>query len=250
MSDTPGNPNEGWKMRSGIKSLQLLAADIVGNTTELLFLRYQDQFNKAVPWLKTGFKNVMYVPVKMLQDPIEWALSKAGNFEGKENQEARLKQSKEQRLDGLLDTGYNYSSALGVGLGSLMFTEKILSKAMKTGHTPAGVWFCVDAPVHLGLVALLGAPGMQHNTEKLKNTIKSVMQASGWEPEKAEQDARLTTLYIVPNYATWFATTGAMTALYYAESKGMTKGKHGLFKNLAELGKKLGIGHDHHSLSA
>ncbi len=244
-SRTNGNGNGdgiGWRTKSFVKSLQLLAADVVQNIAEVAFLRYQDGFDKAVPWLKASFKIAAKAPVAMLQEPIEHILDHAGNFEGKEAHDARMHLTREQRLEDLLDVGYHYTTAGAVGLGALVGTEKILSKAMKTAHTPNWVWWCVDMPLHLGLIATLGSPAMKPQTEALKGTIKNVMKASGWDDEKAEQDSRFATVYIVPNYMNWVSTSATMTGLHYGESKGMWKINEGLFKNLGELAKKLNIG--------
>jgi hypothetical protein len=236
-----GNGN-GWRMKSAVKSLQLFASDVVGNLAEVVFLKYQENFDKAVPWLKAGFKSMIAAPMAMVQPRIEQALEHAGNFEGKEEHDKRMHQTKEERLEGLLDSAYHYASAGLVGATALMGTEKVLSKLMKTPHTPNWVWACVDLPVHAGLIAAMAMPSMKPQTEALKGTIKNVMKASGWSDEKAEQDARFATVYIVPNYATWLSTSVVMTGLYSAEHAGKWNNNQGLFKNLGELAKKLGIG--------
>lgn len=236
-----GNGN-GWRMKSAVKSLQLFASDVVGNVAEVAFLKYQNGFDRAVPWLKTGFKSLIAAPMAMAQPALERALEHAGNFEGTEAHEKRLHQTQEERLEGLLDAAYHYASAGLVGATALMGTEKVLSKVMKTPHTPNWVWACVDLPVHVGLIGAMALPSMKPQTEVLKGTIKNVMKASGWSDEKAEQDARFATVYIVPNYATWLSTSVMMTGLYHAEHRGNWNSNQGLFKNLGELAKKLGIG--------
>ncbi len=232
---------QGWRMKSAVKSLQLLAADVVQNLAEVVFLRYQGAFDKTVPWLKSSFKWLAYMPMEMAQDPLEKLLDHANNFEGKKAHDVRMNQTKEERLEGLLESGYHYAAAGAVGLGTLMGTEKVLSHVMKTPHTPNWVWWCVDMPLHLGLIVTMSAPSMQGHTEALKGTIKNVMKASGWDEEKAEQDARFATVYIVPNYMNWLSTSATMTGLHYGEHTGNWKLKDGLFQNLQALGKKLHI---------
>jgi len=218
-----GLPNgNGWHKKSGIKGLQMFAADVMGNTADMLFLRFQENIDKALPFLKGGFKTVMYTPFKILQTPLEWTINKlGGGIEGDEAREARMNQPQEQRLDGLLESGYHYTAAGLVGLGTLMATEKALSRFMGTGHVPNKVWWTVDFPVHLGTAALLGSSAMKPATDNIKGTMKKIMVASGWSEEKAEQDSRFVIAYILPNYITLIPTALSMGSLYYGASKGV-----------------------------
>lgn len=226
MSDlhTNGNGNGSWFRKSTGKGAQMFIADIVGNVTELLFLRYQEAFDKTIPVLKSGFKTAMYTPVKCIQQPLEWAIDKfAGSIEGEAGREARHHQTQEQRLDGLLDAGYHYSSALAVGWGSLVMAEKGLSKMMGTKALPGRMWTRVDLPVHLGMMWFLGSHMMKPATTSMKDLTKKLMVASGWNEDKAEQDSRFFMAYIVPNYLTLVPTVGMMGTMYKAESKGLVK---------------------------
>ena len=217
-------PPNGWKGKSGIKALQMFAADIAGNAADMVFLRYQNQFDKAFPVVKDTFKSLLYLPIKTVQRPLEWTINTfGGNLEGDENKVARQNQSEEQRLDGLIDTSYHYLAAGAVGLGTLMLAEKGLSKVMGTGHVPNRVWWLVDAPVHLGAAVLLATPAMKPATSAIKGTMKNIMIGAGWSEEKAEQDSRFAVAYILPNYLTLIPTALSMNALYQAESHGILK---------------------------
>ncbi|MDX2073480.1 MAG: hypothetical protein SFX19_03835 [Alphaproteobacteria bacterium] len=224
--------NNNWVKKSWTKSSQMLIADMVGNATEIIFLRYQEPFDKAFPFLKSAFKTAMYTPVKMLQKPIEWAIDNlAGSIEGEEGRELRHHQTEEQRLDGLLNSGYHYSAALAVGWGSLVLAEKGLSRATGTKELPGRMWTRLDLPVHLGTAWFLGTSAMQPVTGSIKDTTKNIMKAAGWSEEKAEQDSRFAIAYILPNYLTLIPTAGMMAGLYKAESKGVLidKGQKSLF---------------------
>lgn len=222
MAFTPTNGN-GWRKKSYTKGLQMFAADVVGNTADLLFLRYQGKFDNALPFVKTTFKAVMYTPLKIIQQPLEWGLNHLSGIEGAEAKEARLQQSPEKRLEDLLDTSYHYLSAAGVGYVALIGTEKYLSKWMHTGHVPNKMWTHLDIPVHVGAALFLGSHTAQPVTNNIKNVLKRTMVASGWSEEKAEQDSRFTIAYILPNYLTLIPTTWMMGSLYHAESKGLVR---------------------------
>ena len=215
--------DKGWVKKGGIKSLQMFAADVAGNAADLVFLKYQNNIDKAFPVLKSSFKQVMYYPLKALQKPIEAMLGHLGSIEGAEAKEERLQQAPEKRLDGLIDASYHYLSAGAVGFATLAGTEKLLSNVMHTGHVPNKMWWRLDAPVHLVTALFMGSRTMQPATSALKGTLKKVMVASGWSEEKAEQDARFTIAYILPNYLTLIPTTGMMAHLYHAESQGIVK---------------------------
>ncbi len=222
MAYTPNN--NGWKEKNGKKALQMLAADVVGNVAEIVFLRYQEQLDKAVPFLKTGFKTVMHTPIKIIQKPLEWVIDHfGGSIEGEKGREERHQQTSEQRLDGLLNSAYHYTTAVGVGWGSLVLAEKGLSNVTKTNALPGRMWTRVDLPVHLVAAAILGSNMMKPVTGSMKDLTKKLMLTAGWSEEKAEQDSRFTMAYIVPNYLTLIPTVGMMGSLYKAESKGLLK---------------------------
>jgi len=230
----------GWRAKSVAKSAQLLVADMVGNVAELVFLRYQDAMNKAMPWVRDSFKTAMYTPIKMVQKPVEKLLESASNFEDQAHHDKRVNQSEEKRLDGLLDAAYDYTAALGVGGAALVMTERAMSNAMRTDHMPWWSWM-VDAVVHTGIIAYMGSTRMQPTTEKLRKTIENGMVTAGWTEEDAKRDAGFATVYIVPNYMNWVSNTALATGMYYGESNKMWKPNEGLFKNLTDLGKQLGV---------
>lgn len=219
MASSNGN---GWQKKSWSKGLQMFAADVAGNAADMLFLRYQDSIDKALPFLKDGFKKIMYVPFKILQSPLELIINKAGSgIEGEQGRVQRMQQSSEQRLDGLLEAGYHYTAAGLVGLGTLMAAEKGMSRLMGTGHVPNSVWWRVDFPVHMGTAAFLGTKAMAPVTDSIKGTMKKLMVAAGWTDEKAEMDARFAVAYILPNYLTLIPTAMGMSSMYYGVSKGV-----------------------------
>ncbi len=239
MSNKPPITEQNGHLRKiATKGSQMFIADVIGNGAEILFLRFQDDIDKKFPMMKKAFKSIFYVPFKFLQKPIEWTIDKFGrSIEGEEGREIRHAQTDEQRLDGLLNSSYHYASAIGVGWGSLVATEKCLSYYMKSKALPGRMWTAVDLPVHVGLTAFLGAPFMKPVTGSVKDLTKKIMIASGgWSEEKAEQDARFTVAYIIPNYLTLVPTVGMMNSLYKAESKGFLK----------DVGKKDWLGQDEH----
>lgn len=216
--------NNGWKNKRLVKGLQMFAADFMGNAADLMFLRYQESFDKAVPFVKTTFKSVMYLPTKILQSPIEWALGKFSGIEGADARDERMHQSEEKRLDNLLETGYHYLSAGLVGYTALINTEKYLSKVMNTSHVPNKMWWRLDFPVHLGAALVLGSKTASPVTGTIKDMLKKVMVGvGGWDEKKAEQDARFTIAYILPNYLTLIPTVGMMGGLYRAQEKGLVR---------------------------
>jgi hypothetical protein len=235
-----GNGGIGWKAKTATKSVQLLMADVVGNVAELVFLRYEKAMNKAFPLVKDVFKSALYYPIKSFQKPLEKMLDHAGNFEDQELHDKRMSKTAEERLDGLLDSTYDYAAAGVVGVATLFATERALSKVMKTEHLPLWPWI-VDGIVHTGIVIYMGAPSMKPTTEKVRTTIEKVMVSAGWNEEKAKQDAGFATIYIVPNYMNWISNTALSGAMYAAEANKMWKPTEGLFKNLRELGEKMGM---------
>lgn len=214
---------EGWKKKTAVKGSQMFIADVVGNVAELVFLRYQHTLDHHLPMLRQGFKQVMYTPMKVAQKPIEFVLDLFPSIEGKEAHDKRMEETEEKRLDGLLEAGYHYTSAIGVGWGSLIVTEKILSRSMGTKELPGKMWTRVDLPVHVGTAALLGTPIASPVTGAFKDFTKKCMTIAGWSEEKAEQDARFVTAYILPNYLTLIPTVGAMGGFYLAEEKGVLR---------------------------
>jgi len=257
MSELPKHNSKDWKAKTWTKGMQMALADFAGNAAELVFLRYQESFDKTFPVFKETFKTVMRVPVQILQKPLEFIINHTGgSIEGHEARDKRMAKTEEERLEGLLDTTYHFSAALAVGWGTLMGTEKALSHAMKTNHVPNKVWWRVDAPVHLGIAAALGSSPMKPVTDTIKGTMKNIMTSCGWSEEKAELDSRFAIAYILPNYLTLIPTVASMGLMHYGADKGLLKeGKHGfeaipgkslsdvenpVARNLAHVLQKLG----------
>jgi len=217
--NTPKPSSRTWN-----KFIHMFLADMVGNAAEIGFLKYQNKIDEKLPFLKATFKSAFYVPMKILQTPIEWTLNTfAGSIEGEHNREERKKKTDDERLDGLLDTTYHYASAIAVGWGTLVAAEKAMSRVTKTPSLPNSVWMKVDLPVHAGTAFLLGSSFMKPVTGSVKDVTKKIMLASGWTEEKAEQDSRFAMAYILPNYLTLIPTVGMMSSLYKAEAKGIIK---------------------------
>lgn len=220
----PLDNNNSWQKKRNVKGAQMFIADVVGNAAEIIFLRYQESLDKALPFMKKCFKATFYVPMKAAQKPVEWVINNfAGSIEGEEGRTKRKNQNEEERLDGLLDAAYHYSSALAVGWGSLVVAEKAASRMMKTPELPHKMWTRLDLPVHCGIAAFLGSSMMKPATGTMKDLTKKVMVAAGWSEDKAEQDSRFALAYIVPNYLTLIPTVAAIGGLYKAESQGILK---------------------------
>jgi len=215
--ETPGK-------KSVNKFFHMFFADIIGNVVELAYLKYQDKIDEKIPFVKAGFKSAMYLPIKLIQTPLEWTINNfGGNIEGDEAREHRKAKTSEERLDGLLDSTYHYASAIAVGWTSLVVAEKAFSKVTKTPSIPGKMWTRVDLPVHVGMAAFLGSSLMKPATGTLKEVTKKILLACGWTEEKAEQDSRFTMAYILPNYATLVPTIAMMSGIYKAEAKGLLK---------------------------
>lgn len=244
MSEFPSGNNNGrsigWRAKTAAKSAQLLVADMAGNIAELIFLRYQGAMNNALPWVRDGFKSVMYTPMKMMQKQLERALEEGSNFEDKAHHDQRVGQSEEKRLDGLLDGAYDFVAAAAVGGAALVGTERAMSKIMKTGHMPWWSW-AVDGVVHTGIIFYMGSTKMQPTTEKIRTTIENGMKTAGWSDENAKRDAGFATVYIVPNYINWLSNSALAAGMYFGEAKNVWKPDDSLMKNLGEIGQKLGI---------
>ena len=214
---------EKWFQKGTEKAMHMLIADVAGNAADLLFLRFQNNFDQAVPIFKSSFKTSMRYPMQAIQAPLEWALGTLGGIEGGEEKEKRLNQTPEKRLDGLLDTTYHFASAAAVGYAALIATEKGLSHLRGTGHVPNKMWTRLDIPVHVGSALFLGSRMMQPVTGQMKEVLKKTMTGLGWSEEKAEQDSRFTIAYILPNYLTLIPTTYMMGSLYHAQEKGLIR---------------------------
>lgn len=214
------------------QSVNFFAGDLVGTVVEGAVIAGIDKFDRVLPIVPAVIKGALRGPAYLFQRPIEGMMNVTKNIEGKDNFNERTHKTDAERIDAITNGAYRYGSAITVGYGAMMATERALSKMTKTPAVPMG-FYGADIALHLGLVGLMGLPALSGATDKIKSGIKCLSKSVGASDQMAEDVGRVGMVSIIPNYTVFAVNTGRL----YMKNKRE-------YENLGEVAWKL-MNHPH-----
>ncbi len=206
MGSGNGNGNgKGVAGKTAIQAGNMFIAETIGAGIEVGVLTGLDKFDETNPDIASGIKSFLKLPVRIFQPAIEWCLKHTKSIEGKDDFERRIHETPEQRQDSLARAVYHYTTAIGVGYGSMYLGQKALNNLLKTPiqeKENLKIWG-IDAAVHVGSVVALGSPYMEGVTERIKNATSCVLKQLGYDDKKSDEYSKYLVVVQLPNFISY-----------------------------------------------